>query len=48
MSVTKPTQETILTLITCTGWDTALGHYLERLIVLANLVEVRPLAASGY
>lgn len=47
MSITKPTQDTILTLITCTGWDTALGHYLERLIVLANLVEVRPLAASG-
>ncbi len=36
-SVVQPTQEAMLTLITCTGWNNDLGHYLERLVVHATL-----------
>jgi LPXTG-site transpeptidase (sortase) family protein len=43
-SVVQPTQEAILTLITCTGWNSDLGHYLERLVVRATLEKSQPLS----
>lgn len=43
-SVVQPTQEAILTLITCTGWNSELGHYLERLVVRATLEKSQPLS----
>lgn len=48
MSVVKPDGETRLTLITCAGWNSELGHYIQRLIIVADLVEVKPLATRGY
>ena len=46
LSVISPTEVSTLTLITCTDWDTNLKVYLKRLIVLAELEEVVPLAAN--
>ncbi len=46
-SIVKPSQQPILTLITCAGWNSDLGHYLQRLIVIADLTEVKPLATHG-
>jgi len=43
-SVVQPTQEAMLTLITCTGWNSDLGHYLERLVVRATLEKSQPLS----
>ena len=47
MSVVAPSEETRLTLITCTGWDVEFGHYLKRLIVTAALDTVNPIKISG-
>jgi sortase A len=47
MSVVKPSDQSILTLITCTGWDNALGHYIKRLIVVADLVDTQPIVIRG-
>jgi sortase (surface protein transpeptidase) len=44
----EPSQTSQITLITCTGWDTKLGHYIKRLIVAATLDEVVPIAVRGY
>ncbi|PWH18463.1 MAG: hypothetical protein DDG59_05855 [Anaerolineae bacterium] len=44
LSVVQPTQEAMLTLITCTGWNSDLGHYLERLVVRATLESTQPLS----
>ncbi len=43
LSVIDPTDNAQITLITCTGWDSSVRLYLKRLIVFADLVEVRPL-----
>jgi LPXTG-site transpeptidase (sortase) family protein len=43
MGVVAPSDEAILTLITCTDWDNAQWTYLSRIIVRAKLVEVRPI-----
>jgi sortase A len=43
MGVVAPSDEAILTLITCTDWDSGAWTYLSRLIVRAKLVEVRPI-----
>jgi len=47
MSVVQPSENSILTLITCTGWDNALGHYIKRLVVFAGLVDTQPIATRG-
>lgn len=44
LSVVQPTQDAMLTLITCTGWNSELGHYLERLVVRATLEKSQPLS----
>ncbi|MGB9668885.1 MAG: sortase domain-bontaining protein [Anaerolineales bacterium] len=46
-SIVQPSQQPILTLITCTGWNQDLGHYLQRLVVVADLVEMKPIAAQS-
>ncbi|HSQ26666.1 MAG TPA: sortase [Anaerolineales bacterium] len=43
LSVIEPTEKPQLTLITCAGWDAELKLYLLRLVVFADLVEVKPL-----
>ncbi len=40
LSVVAPTDYPALTLLTCTSWDIALQTYVERVIVVARLVEV--------
>jgi LPXTG-site transpeptidase (sortase) family protein len=42
LSVVEPSQEDRLTLITCTGWDTNLGFYVDRFVVSADLISVEP------
>lgn len=42
-SIVQPSQQPVLTLITCTGWNRDLGHYLQRLVVVADLVEMKPI-----
>lgn len=39
VSVAYPTSDPILTLLTCTNWDAENRQYLERLVVVAKLVE---------
>jgi len=39
VSVAYPTSDPILTLLTCTNWDADKRQYLERLVVVAKLVE---------
>jgi len=41
MSVVEPTEEPQITMITCTGWDPETRTYLKRLVVFADLSEVR-------
>jgi LPXTG-site transpeptidase (sortase) family protein len=49
LSILEPSQESILTLITCTNFDPGTGFYTMRLAVTADLVNVREqeLAARG-
>lgn len=42
-SVVEKTENSQITLITCTGWNQAARMYLERLIVYADLVDTSPL-----
>ena len=42
LSVIKPSKDPQITLITCTDWDPSQKIYLNRLIVYADLVEVKP------
>lgn len=46
-SIVQPSDKPVLTLITCTGWNRELGHYLERLVVIADLEKVTPIATHG-
>ena len=46
MDVVKPTDNSILTLITCSDWDSSSELYLERLIVVSDLTNVKPMKAS--
>ncbi len=43
MSVLESTTDPKLTLITCTGWDDELRLYIQRLVVFADLAEVKPI-----
>jgi LPXTG-site transpeptidase (sortase) family protein len=43
MTILEPTNDAVITMITCTGWDPELQTYLQRLVVNARLLEVRPL-----
>ncbi len=45
-SVLKPTDDSQLTLITCTNWDKDLKIYLDRLVVYADLDEVQPIKTT--
>jgi LPXTG-site transpeptidase (sortase) family protein len=45
MSVVKPTNNSVLTLITCSDWDSASQLYLKRLIVVSDLVNVKSMKA---
>lgn len=45
-SVVQPTKDSTLTLITCTGWNSDLGHYLERLVVRAVLEKSQRLTGA--
>lgn len=47
MSVVQPSEQPILTLITCTGWNRELGHYLKRLIIVADLEQSVPIVNQG-
>jgi sortase (surface protein transpeptidase) len=46
LSVVEPSEKGRLTLITCTGYDTSLGIYVNRLVVSADLVQVEPRAVA--
>jgi LPXTG-site transpeptidase (sortase) family protein len=46
MDVVKPTDNSILTLITCSDWDSASQFYLKRLIVVGDLVNVKPMKVN--
>jgi len=41
LSVLEPRDQAQITLITCTNWDAAAGLYRERLVVFADLIDVR-------
>jgi sortase A len=45
-SVLAQGSDTLLTLITCTEFDPGTGFYSRRLVVVADLVEARPLEAA--
>jgi LPXTG-site transpeptidase (sortase) family protein len=47
MSVTLPTDKSQISLITCVDWDQDLRTYLNRLVVVADLVRTDPLAMSS-
>jgi sortase A len=47
LSVIQATDQPQLTLITCTGWDNNLRVYLKRLVIFADLANVRSLTASS-
>jgi LPXTG-site transpeptidase (sortase) family protein len=47
MSVVKPTDNSVLTLITCSDWDSASQFYLKRLIVVSDLVNVKAMKVSN-
>jgi len=44
LTVLEPVTDGQLTLITCTGWNPEVSLYLERLVIIAELVDVSPLA----
>ncbi len=46
MDVVKATENSILTLITCSDWDSASETYLKRLIVVSDLVNVKSMQAN--
>ncbi len=45
--VTEPTENTQLTLITCTDWDLEIEAYLKRLVVFADLEKAEPIRRGG-
>jgi LPXTG-site transpeptidase (sortase) family protein len=47
MSVILPTNNPQISLITCVDWDNALRTYLNRLVVIADLVRTEPILASN-
>ena len=47
LSVIQPTDKPQITLITCTIWDPELRMYLKRLVVYADLLNVRPLTSQS-
>jgi LPXTG-site transpeptidase (sortase) family protein len=47
MSVTFPTDNPQISLITCVNWDDALQTYLDRLVVIADLVRTEPILAGN-
>ena len=47
MSVTMPTNSPQISLITCTDWDDDSHTYLNRLIVIADLVRAEPILAGN-
>jgi len=42
LTVLQPVIDEQLTLITCTGWNPEVSLYLQRLVIIAELVEVSP------
>jgi LPXTG-site transpeptidase (sortase) family protein len=46
MSIVSPSDDTLLTLITCTDWNTTLRYYQRRLVVRAALNSVAPVEAE--
>lgn len=46
LDVVKPTSNSVLTLITCSDWDSSSELYLKRLIVVSDLTNVKPMKAS--
>jgi sortase A len=47
MSVTLPTDNPQITLITCVDWDQDSHTYLHRLIVIADLVDTEPITIGN-
>lgn len=47
MSVVKPTNNPQISLITCVDWDDETHSYLNRLVVIADLVRTDPIAVSS-
>ncbi len=47
LTVIQPNEKPVVTLITCTGWDNELRVYLKRLVVQAELIQVKPLVQSS-
>ena len=43
LSVVQSTEDSLLTLITCTGWDAGIRYYLKRLVVVADLENIEPI-----
>ncbi len=46
LSIVDPSDDTLLTLITCTDWNANLGYYQRRLVVRAALNGVKPVEAE--
>lgn len=46
LSIVSPSEDTLLTLITCTDWNAALRYYQRRLVVRAALNSVDPVEAE--
>jgi LPXTG-site transpeptidase (sortase) family protein len=47
MSVTLPTDNPQISLITCVNWDQELSTYVNRLVVIADLIDTTPLTMSS-
>ena len=48
LSVVEPTDDPILTMITCTEWDPYTGFYTKRLVVKSSLVSSRPITQISH
>jgi sortase A len=46
MSVTLPTDNPQISLITCVNWDQDRSTYVNRLVVIADLIDTTPLTLS--
>jgi LPXTG-site transpeptidase (sortase) family protein len=46
LSVVKSTDTSQLTLITCTNWNSQIKYYIQRLVVVADLLDVKPIPGA--
>lgn len=46
LSVIEPSNSSELTLITCSNWNSQIKYYVQRLVVVADLLDVKPLPGA--